>query len=426
MERPAFWKVPRDLDQYQVSEGTSESRTFDQPQQQNPPGEKPALSALASYSLGFANLGIKNNPITTVRSTEDACQPMISPLASPLEKPALSALATQSLGFVDLGLKVQPGSAGDGVVQRGDLVRKISDYDSRDIRHQDVQTLFKNAGPSIKLVISREHKGSAPVSMPGSRASSVPPTGALPQPPSTLRESPYIMASLNPALVNHPRPFAASPHRQELEDEMHLVVEQPYRTTPLVLPGAKVKKDEYPTESYLRHHPNPSMRAPPPPHGVPFEVMHKQKVAESVLQTVVGDDPRKKVVSQFNSPIGLYSEDNIVNTIAQQTGATPYKKTVVYDPAKSETYKALKESEFGDTVQEIPTPVEPKVFSPAKVNTKKLEQLLRAKTTPHRSSQAHAVPGPVHNVNSVGHQDTIQQSNTFKRLMHMVLEEESF
>ncbi|XP_054264459.1 uncharacterized protein LOC128987570 isoform X5 [Macrosteles quadrilineatus] len=409
MERPAFWKVPRDLDQYQVSEGTSESRTFDQPQQQNPPGEKPALSALASYSLGFANLGIKNNPITTVRSTEDACQPMISPLASPLEKPALSALATQSLGFVDLGLKVQPGSAGDGVVQRGDLVRKISDYDSRDIRHQDVQTLFKNAGPSIKLVISREHKGSAPVSMPGSRASSVPPTGALPQPPSTLRESPYIMASLNPALVNHPRPFAASPHRQELEDEMHLVVEQPYRTTPLVLPGAKVKKDEYPTESYLRHHPNPSMRAPPPPHGVPFEVMHKQKV-----------------VSQFNSPIGLYSEDNIVNTIAQQTGATPYKKTVVYDPAKSETYKALKESEFGDTVQEIPTPVEPKVFSPAKVNTKKLEQLLRAKTTPHRSSQAHAVPGPVHNVNSVGHQDTIQQSNTFKRLMHMVLEEESF
>lgn len=43
---------------------------------------------------------------------------------------------------------------------------------------------------------------------------------------------------------------------------------------------------------------------------------------------------------------------------------------MVYDPAKSETYKALKESEFGDTVQEIPTPVEPKVFSPAKVNTK--------------------------------------------------------
>lgn len=50
---------------------------------------------------------------------------------------------------------MQAGSAADGVVQRGDLVRKISDYDSRDIRHQDVQTLFKNAGPAIKLVVSR-------------------------------------------------------------------------------------------------------------------------------------------------------------------------------------------------------------------------------------------------------------------------------
>uniref|UniRef100_A0A1B6F9G7 Zasp-like motif domain-containing protein n=1 Tax=Cuerna arida TaxID=1464854 RepID=A0A1B6F9G7_9HEMI len=80
----------------------------------------------------------------------------------------------------------------------------------------------------------------------------------------------------------------------------------PYRTTPLVLPGAKIKKDALPTESYLRHHPNPLMRAPPPLHGLPHEVLMKQKV-----------------VPQFNSPIGLYSEDNIVNTIQQQTGATP-------------------------------------------------------------------------------------------------------
>lgn len=36
---------------------------------------------------------------------------------------------------------------------------------------------------------------------------------------------------------------------------------QPYRTTPLILPGAKVKKEVVPTECYLRHHPNPSIRA---------------------------------------------------------------------------------------------------------------------------------------------------------------------
>lgn len=43
-----------------------------------------------------------------------------------------------------------------------------------------------------------------------------------------------------------------------------------------------------------------------------------------------------------------------------------YKKTVVYDPAKSETYKALQDQELGDYVQEV-TPVPSKVFAPVKV-----------------------------------------------------------
>jgi hypothetical protein len=53
---------------------------------------------------------------------------------------------------------------------------------------------------------------------------------------------------------------------------------QPYRTTPLVLPGAKVKKDAAPTSSYLRHHPNPMFRAPPSHHDTTAEVLMKQKV----------------------------------------------------------------------------------------------------------------------------------------------------
>uniref|UniRef100_A0A182MNB6 Zasp-like motif domain-containing protein n=1 Tax=Anopheles culicifacies TaxID=139723 RepID=A0A182MNB6_9DIPT len=66
------------------------------------------------------------------------------------------------------------------------------------------------------------------------------------------------------------------------------------------MPGAKVpKKDTLPTESYLRHHPNPAMRAPPA-HDYTDTLM-KQKV----------------VHKQFNSPIGLYSDNNIENTIRQ-------------------------------------------------------------------------------------------------------------
>lgn len=110
---------------------------------------------------------------------------------------------------------------------------------------------------------------------------------------------------------------------------------QPYRTTPLILPGAKVKKEVVPTECYLRHHPNPLMRGRAP-HVDDF--LLRQKVADSVLHRVVGEDSRTgKVISefdlgtitssqywicvtqvahkQFNSPIGLYSDNNIEHTI---------------------------------------------------------------------------------------------------------------
>uniref|UniRef100_A0A0A9X8G9 PDZ and LIM domain protein 3 n=1 Tax=Lygus hesperus TaxID=30085 RepID=A0A0A9X8G9_LYGHE len=79
----------------------------------------------------------------------------------------------------------------------------------------------------------------------------------------------------------------------------------PYRTTPLVLPGAKVKKDFGQTESYLRHHPNPMFRQAPPHPLLPHELAMKQRISHK----------------QFNSPMGLYSEQNIVDTINQQSGA---------------------------------------------------------------------------------------------------------
>lgn len=63
---------------------------------------------------------------------------------------------------------------------------------------------------------------------------------------------------------------------------------QPYRTTPLVLPGAKVKKDAPTTESYLRHYPNPAVRAHPG-HDYHDSIM-KQRVADTMLHKVVGQD----------------------------------------------------------------------------------------------------------------------------------------
>lgn len=50
------------------------------------------------------------------------------------------------------------GSPAQGELMRGDIITKIEDYDSRDIRHADAQSLFKLAGNSIKLVVHRDNK----------------------------------------------------------------------------------------------------------------------------------------------------------------------------------------------------------------------------------------------------------------------------
>jgi hypothetical protein len=41
------------------------------------------------------------------------------------------------------------------------------------------------------------------------------------------------------------------------------------------------------------------------------------------------------------------------------------KKTLSYDPAKSETFKALQEAELGDSIQEVTVPAQTRVFSPS-------------------------------------------------------------
>jgi hypothetical protein len=109
-----------------------------------------------------------------------------------------------------------------------------------------------------------------------------------------------------------------SPHYyREQPDFNECIQYQPYRTTPLVLPGAKVKKDAPSTDSYLRHYPNPAMRAHPG-HDYHDSIM-KQRVADTMLHKVVGKDADTGKVfhKQFNSPIGLYSDSNIETAIRQ-------------------------------------------------------------------------------------------------------------
>lgn len=51
--------------------------------------------------------------------------------------------------------QVQIGSPAQGELFRGDVITKIEDYDSRDLRHEDANYLFKNAGNRIRVVVQR-------------------------------------------------------------------------------------------------------------------------------------------------------------------------------------------------------------------------------------------------------------------------------
>nr|XP_012149408.1 PREDICTED: PDZ and LIM domain protein 3 isoform X6 [Megachile rotundata] len=194
-------------------------------------------------------------------------------------------------------------------LQRGDVIKKIDDYDARDVRHVDAQNLLQNS-ESIKLVVERAKPTKVPSELPKS-----------PIPPPTIDEYSRPTTPQEPFNLPHE-------HLDEIREEK-AYLSQPYRTTPLVLPGAKIKKDAPLGECYLRHHPNPMIRAAPhhyePAHP---EVAMKQKVAESVLQRVLGPNEVPKVVhKQFNSPIGLYSEQNIADTIKCQASAIPNRKS---------------------------------------------------------------------------------------------------
>ncbi|XP_012245467.1 PDZ and LIM domain protein 3 isoform X6 [Bombus impatiens] len=239
-------------------------------------------------------------------------------------------------GGADLGTPIVVTRSENETLQRGDVIKKIDDYDTRDVRHVDAQNLLQNS-ESIRLVVERSEPSNASrinitTSSPiiqlntGDRAA-VTSLAKQRKIPSELPKSP-----LPPPLIDEYRPPASSPehlnlpheHLDEVREE-RANLSQPYRTTPLVLPGAKIKKDAPLGECYLRHHPNPMIRAAPHHYEQAHpEVAMKQKVAETVLQRVLGPNEVPKVVhKQFNSPIGLYSEQNIADTIKSQTTAIP-------------------------------------------------------------------------------------------------------
>ncbi|XP_039485023.1 uncharacterized protein LOC120447614 isoform X2 [Drosophila santomea] len=361
------------------------------------------------------------------------------PLLSPCRRRSSSGLKKRVHFADEQNVGVQVGSPAHGELLRGDIISKIGEYDARDLSHADAQQLFRGAGNEIRLVVHRDNKiaytqGGTQEAGPGSRSNStVPPLTpdllphrgpspflpgpshferALQLPVDTLPQT--VFPQLNssggyevPSAVFSPKP--TRDHQQDVDEEQAAIVNQPYRTTPLVLPGAKVKKDAPTTESYLRHYPNPAVRAHPG-HDYHDSIM-KQRVADTMLHKVVGSeaDTGRVFHKQFNSPIGLYSNNNIEDTIRS---TVPYKKTVQYDPRNSDTYRAIQEeggySNYGQSSpQEVTIPVQTRVYQPNRL-------------VPGKKPVSAPVSRPPYNVVNT-HDENIRQSGSFNRLMYSVI-----
>lgn len=144
--------------------------------------------------------------------------------------------------FCTTNHQVKAGTPAQGVLLRGDIIVKIQDYDARDIRNIDAQTLFRSAGNRIKIVVQRDSKliVSSNMSNDASRSpSAVPPYRSdinlmhydFNEAANLLPQSPFQAISDNGSSRPNSRlsnfsPMPTRDHQQEVQEEIAAITSQ--------------------------------------------------------------------------------------------------------------------------------------------------------------------------------------------------------
>ncbi|XP_065575117.1 uncharacterized protein LOC136036712 isoform X5 [Artemia franciscana] len=392
------------------------------------------------------------------------------------------------------------GSPADGELKSGDQVLRINNTDATKLTHQEAHDILKDAGTKVTLAVNRAANGIIPPkATPRTKTSTTKTVSSdgmttymttthTSSSQSNTRKVTTVTGQTFPKkfaqvvqspLDNLPMSvFEAADNLLEVEEDMEkereraLVTSQPYRTLPLVMPSPKPKRDvPLPAQSYLRFQPSLTFQGTPsssplPPHPVVNSV--NQSLMQQKLEPVsavidhpsalkTGDTPPQPQVQasnlvqhvgpalmvvhkQFNSPMNLYSAENVAKTIEQQTGVlktlgkptaavnpetrSPLQKegeavsalgpqSKQYDPHQSPTYQALIEENEKVQTTEMRPPV-------TKVYTAPRAPKMRAEGKPMKN--------PLQNeINSLGtSNEKIYQSYSFNKIMADVLGESAF
>lgn len=241
------------------------------------------------------------------------------------------------------------GSPSEGEIQRGDVILQINHKDAAKLSHMEAHDIIKNAGNNLNMVVHRSgvamSPGTTPTTPPfkptGHPLANVKPLPAsgfkpgvpsapklfqpvAPQPsqgssPPWVKQSNYVLPPTSakiPTFVPTPQNFVEveeQEYQKEQTREKQAIVNQAYRTFPLISPHAKPRHD-LPTGSYLRHVQDPNWRQSP---------TRAPQVNRLVVQNSASSPGPQVVHSQYNSPINLYSTQNVAETYAEQTGMQP-------------------------------------------------------------------------------------------------------
>ncbi|KAK2720160.1 hypothetical protein QYM36_004156 [Artemia franciscana] len=378
-------------------------------------------------------------------------------------------------GGVDIGesliiQRVFIGSPADGELKSGDQVLRINNTDATKLTHQEAHDILKDAGTKVTLAVNRAANGIIPPkATPRTKTSTTKTVSSdgmttymttthTSSSQSNTRKVTTVTGQTFPKkfaqvvqspLDNLPMSvFEAADNLLEVEEDMEkereraLVTSQPYRTLPLVMPSPKPKRDvPLPAQSYLRFQPSLTFQGTPsssplPPHPVVNSV--NQSLMQQKLEPVsavidhpsalkTGDTPPQPQVvhKQFNSPMNLYSAENVAKTIEQQTGVlkTLGKPTAAVNP---ETRSPLQKE--GEAVSALGP--QSKQYDPHQSPTYQalIEENEKVQTTEMRPPVTKVYTAPrAPKINSLGtSNEKIYQSYSFNKIMADVLGESAF
>jgi len=326
------------------------------------------------------------------------------------------------------------GSASEGVLQPGDQLLSLNNLSADSLTHKEVQDVFRNSGTVAQLEVGRSdrvdtemlsHQGG-----PDSQVQS--PDDQVLQAKQLLTEtlSPLLAPSHRgvPMLPRTSHVPQGPPHQEPHSDEVPLVC-QPYRTTPLVLPHAKTIHDTIPASKFLNQHPETAPSQPyrnscvalpaprtindlSPREGAPVYRQYRGPQYNTQIQHT--KSANKNAV--YNSPASLYSEENLTDAASHHPGYVQSSKphlpssgaATISQPHESDTFRMILESEMGSAKD------------CAGVGGKNFEKSAQERPLSQQSNVSAELRDPVMKNTS------INQSASFKRVMHSVMGETEF